>query len=651
MSIEMSENPSKENSFPNFFSSDRKRHMAMARWATENYTKVKKDRNKQELQWYTNIAFYMGKQNIEPVSTSTSSTGWRLTIPETVPWRVRLVTNKIRPLIRTEISKIMSNKPIIEVLPGTSEDEDILSAEVGKQIFWDAYRRKKIKQVFQRAQFWNSTCGNGFIKSYWDSNATDSYGQKGDFCIEPITPFHIFVPDLREKEIEDQPWVIHGSTKSPEWVKKFYKKDVVANTKAASDLLDDSFLRLIGTNSVALDSVLCLEVWVKPGILKEFPDGGVYVVAGDVVVMESKGHPYEHSQYPFSKLDHIDTGKFYSDSVIVDLIPLQREYNRTNSQIIEAKNLMAKPKLMAPKGSINANSITSEPGQVILYNPSMGKPEPLPMAPLPNYVFDSLARIQQDMDDISGQHEVTRGGAPSGVTAASAISYLQEQDDSKLAHTIDSVEAAMEKVGRQILFYAHQFWSEERTVRTVGVDGSFSAKKFKTSDLKQTNELVVEAGSAMPYSKAARQALIMDMMKMGFIQPDQGLGILEIGGMERLFDELQKDKRQTQRENIRMTDGEQLSVNDWDNHEVHKLIHDSYRKSQSYEQLPENIKIIFQAHTQMHKDMIQQMQMEQLQMQMQADPNAAPQDAASYGQQKSDPAAEQQSQIQQALGG
>jgi hypothetical protein len=213
---------------------------------------------------------------------------------------------------------------------------------------------------------------------------------------------------------------------------------------------------------------------------------------------------------------------------------------------------MAKPQLTAPLGSIDPGKITSEPGIVVEYKPGFAPPQPLPLQPLPAYVLQELDRIIMDMEDISAQHQVSKGNVPSGVTAATAISYLQERDDSVLTHTYESVEQGMEKLAKQLLALAVEYWDVPRTVKVTGTDGAFDAMALKGAQIENGTDIRMEAGSALPVSKAARQAFIMDMMKMGFIPPDQGLRIMEIGGVQKLYDQLQVDERQAQRENLRM---------------------------------------------------------------------------------------------------
>jgi hypothetical protein len=246
----------------------------------------------------------------------------------------------------------------------------------------------------------------------------------------------------------------------------------------------------------------------------------------------------------------MQTGRFYGQSVIVDLVPPQKEFNRSRGQIIEAKNRMAKPMLVAPKGSIDAAKITSAPGQVIFYTPGFVPPAPLPIQPLPNYVLQELDRDVLDMSDMISQHEISRGEAPGRVEAATAISFLQEQDDSILSFTIETIEGAVEKVGRHILSHANEFWDEERLVKVVGTNGILEAAEFSKSDLRGNTDFRVIRGSGQPRSIAAMQAQIMDLMAQGFIPPDKGMQMMNLAATDRLWEELLVDQRHAERENL-----------------------------------------------------------------------------------------------------
>ena len=677
----MSQMPSDNSSIPGSASLDKghpdliakfksdKDDEQLARWVTTEYGKMKTARTRIVNQWNLQLAFYYGNQYLEFTKGIASLDG-KMQVPKAPPHRIRTTINRIRPMIRTELSRVTQQKPNASVVPASAEDEDLAAAYAAEQVWESVSRTNGAQAVFRQAAFWMLICGTGFTKTWWDStkgpmgpdpmNLMGPPRPMGDICFGAVTPYHLFVPDLRTVAIQEQPYVLNVYTKNMEWLRSFYGDkltgmNISPDVVASSEIVSDATLNLSGAKAEP-DSVLCYEMWVKPGAHKLMPKGGLIHVIGNQVVYSSKeGIPYSHEQFPFTKLDHIPTGKFYAESSIFDTMPLQREYNRTRSQITESKNRMAKPQLLIQKGSVDPRKITTEPGLAIEYLPGMNPPTPLPLVSLPNYVLEEQDRILSDIEDISGQHQVSKGGAPAGVTAATAISFLQEKDDGILAPTYASIEEGWENIAYQTLNLVVQMWDTERMVKTVGTDGAFDTMLLKGADLKNSTDIRMEGGSALPVSKAARQAFIMDMMKMGFIAPQDGLKILDVGGVQKLWEALRRDESQAQRENIKLkksdpqmlaqfqaeqqqmqqeqmaaeaqngpdmaTAGTQdtepangpmgegtapppmesiLPVNSWDNHAVHIETHNNFRKSQAFELLAPEIKAEFEAHVNMH---------------------------------------------------
>lgn len=583
-------------------------HQEVVQWAEGQLTKARKARLQFEQVWFYNLAFYFGRQYVQwtpNYPTPNGSNYARLYEPPAPPWRVRLVSNKIKPIIRSEHSKLTKENPEPYVVPRSTDDDDLAAARAGQHIFEFLWDDLKCKRTIRRMAFWLSLTGNGFIKDWFDPSQADSSGLPGAMRVENVTPFHFFVPDLDEEEIEHQPYVFHVMAKDVEWAEEKFGKPLVADTNAGGQALEQKFLQALGINQPeAIEEVAIKEMHVKP--CKKFKDGAVITWANDQMLNLFEGSPYDHNEYPFTHFSHIPTGRFYGDSVIQDLIPIQKEYNRTRSQIIEAKNKMAKPQLLAARGSIDPNKITSEPGLIVFYTPGFTPPTPLKLEPLPNYVIEELGRCQQDMDDVSGQHEVSKGHAPPGVTAATAISYLQEEDDSKLANSISSIEEGVEKIGKHLLEHVQQFWDLPRTVRVVGTDGEYESYILSSADIAGNTDLKIEAGSAMPRSRAAKQAYIMQLGQMGWIPPDRALRYLDMAETGRLYEELQIDARQAQRENLKMLNGVQVAVNTWDEHAVHVLEHNNERKKQRFENANPQIQAAFEQHVKMHQMVMQQ---------------------------------------------
>jgi hypothetical protein len=330
---------------------------------------------------------------------------------------------------------------------------------------------------------------------------------------------------------------------------------------------------------------------------------------------------------------------------------------------------MAKPQMMYDEGSVDPKKVSAKAGIWIPVRPGFNRPTPVPIQPLPNYVLQELEHLQADFEDISGQHQVSRGNS-GGVTAATAINYLQERDDSYLATVFSSLEAAIEKTAKQSLALFIQYVTEERLVKTTGLDGSFDASMLSGADIASGNDIRIESGSALPTSKSARQSLITEWMKMGFLSPQDGLKILDMGMLKNFYNLVKLDENHASRENLMMKrltpegiqqfqqEWEQgaangdpdkvvpgqvdangapiplqvpavVQVHDYDNHAVHVEVHNRFRKSQSFETLDDSIKAEFQKHISMHQAALQQQQAEQMAMQaaVQGNPSASPEAA------------------------
>lgn len=646
-----------------------------AAWVETEFEKCKNARIPFERQWYLNLAFYLGRQYIAPLEVA--GHGFRLTTPKAPPHRVRLVINKTRTAVRTECAKLTSSKPIPTVMPATNEDEDYSAAHVGEQLVKSFFATAQFEETYYNWIWWGSVTGNSFMKSYWDPTAKDydcmaepqllgPDGQPaspqivnlikqqapdllapqpavGKIKVDEISPFHIYVPDLLSSKLESQPYVMHVTTRSPLFVKNAFNIDVVPDCRASNTIIDTATLLQKGSQQ-HLDSVMVKEVWLKPNAHEDFPDGGVLTIINGQVVQASTKWPWPFREYPFYKFGGIPTGGFYCDSTVVDLIPIQKEYNRTKSQMVEIKNTMGKPKFLYAKGSINMRKVNTEAGQGIEYIAGYDKPTVLPGVEVPVSMGVELDRLSSDFDDISGQHEISRGNTPAQVTSGTAIAYLQEQDDTKLNYHVGSIERATEMLGKHFLKFVSHYWTDSRVVRIAGKDSSFESLRWKGSDLKGNTDVQIQSGSALPFSKAAKQAMVAEFMQNGWIPPDLGLELMDMGGYQKVIDDLLIDKRQAQRENAKMasmdpalaqqsmqppvnpitgqpsvdpntgqpvdpstgqpwspTAALPVPVNSWDNHQAHIQFHNNFRKTQQFELLDPAVKKVFELHVQMHQ--------------------------------------------------
>ena len=626
-------------------------------WVQSEWQRAKTARSQKQLQWFHNMSMFYGHQWVEQ-TRQYHPEGFRdkLFTPRKPYYHQRKTINRTRSYVRWEMSKMLSQFPTAQAIPASSDDEDQRAAFAAEQAWTSISDAKKLRYHMSRAMWWTIVTGNGFIKTHWDPNCKDKVsGEMGDIKFGHVTPFHLYVPDMREQDIEDQPFVINAYTKPVEWAEYYFAKELDGQklsptTSAANQILDEAYLNL--GNNKAPDSVIVYETWVKPGAHKLLPEGGVIISIDDILINAyTDGFPYQHGMYPFTKFEHIPTATFYGDSTIVDLSQLQKEYNQLRSEIGEAGRRMAKPQLIAPMGSIVPSKLTNEPGLVIQYKPGMQAPTPLPLQPLPQYYLDQQDRILNDWIDISGEREVSRGSTPPGVTSGTAISYLQEASNQYLTPQFQSIEAGVEKIAASTIELFVQYVDLPRKIRTVGADGAFDTMLLKGADVASGTDIRVEPGSSYAKSKAAQEARVMDMFSVGIIDQPTALRLLEVGGVQKVMDTLNVAERKAQRENIKMKmlteedvemarmqaieeimsqmppeamEDEELMqeiqnmpapplipVDDFDMHEVHIETHNKFRMSQEYEILPDLVKEQFATHVAEHERIIQQKQLMQ----------------------------------------
>jgi len=555
--------------------------------ANKKFTQCQETRQQFEKVWYTNLAFFFGKQNAQWTS-STSFDNSRLYEPPALPWRVRMVVNKVRSVVRREHAKLIKEDAQCYVLPASTDDEDVIAARAGETIVQYVFDEAKYNTAKTRAALWMCLTGTAFTKTYYSQ-------EKDEIYIDPVTSFALYVPNLQEEEIERQPFVIHASTKTVKWIKDTYHIDVKADTTLGNAPLENRLLQGLGINKPSKeDGCYVKEMWIQP--CGDHPEGAVLTWTGETALGYADFLPYGPT-YPFAKIEHIPAGRFYGTSVIEDLVPLQKERNKTISQLLEAKNRMARPQWVAQKGSLDARKMTTEPGLMIFYNPGFQAPVQAQMASIPSYVIEELNRIDQDIDFISGQNAITRGSNMQGIRSAAALSYLQEQADAMLLPATNSIEMGTEKTGKIILNIVSQYWDEEHLVKVVGHNNAFEANMFSKADIRGNTDFHVVQGSAQPQSLAAKQAVLTEFGKLGWIKPDQVLKYLRYSETDRLYEDSQLDEHQATREFTKISETAQyIPTNDYDNHMAHFTSHTSHMRTESYEQEDPQIKQLKAQH-------------------------------------------------------
>jgi hypothetical protein len=303
----------------------------------------------------------------------------------------------------------------------------------------------------------------------------------------------------------------------------------------------------------------------------------------------------------------------------------QTELNKIKSQILENASRIGNPALMTSRQA--GVEYSGRPGERIMYDSTVADATPryLQPAEVPTYVQAQIDRIETSIREISGQHEITSGNVPAGVTAASAINLLLEQDDTRLGPSVYDMEEGVARAGKKIAELVAKFYSTERTISLSDNEGSWDIFGFRGSMLNGNTKVSVQAGSAFPKSKAAKQAAMNDILHL-FIQNQLPMDMknlgkylrdMEVGGLERLLEQFSADDQQINYEHSQFVLGRGLPINQYDDDSAHISGHQEFQKGAKYRQLDPQIQAIVQAHVDEHKARVDQNAQQQIASQAQ----------------------------------
>jgi hypothetical protein len=643
-----------------------------------------------ETRWWNNIALVAGDHFAKWNPTMSAFEDRDPTWVQGDDKKPRLVINHALTVGRTELSKLTKSQPIMEVIANSDEQKDIAATKVGRAGLDYAEWKFRLKKKRKQALWWMIQTGLGAIYVGWDY-LNDDAGEM-TFTIDPSTGDPVFNPvriealkealdrdeidELREEnyplgEVEYRvfsPFQLLPDETADDFeslndliTTEVADVDVIKGLydREARDLKPDGNLQVgviearmqqlagvpggIGAKAGNVDNGKAIHTyWLLPNVYRgnKFLKDGIYVRWCDqkTVLDISSTFPFQDGRMPFVFFQHIpSTATIWPDCVMNHIRGPNLEIDKTVSQLIENKDYMANPMWRIATQHRIKGEVRNVAGAIVRYRhvPNVPPPEPVQGLSMPNQVENLLAGLRDQILDISGQSEVSRGRVPSGARSGVAVAYLQEEDDSRIAPTVENMEESIALMGSLTLERFSQFYVFDRILRFYRRDGIFDVRRFKGADLKNNTDVVCQAGSAMPRSKASRHEYTLELIQVGVLKdPHKIMEMLELGYGEP--DDTDKAIAQANRENNMMLSGRFLSeaqpdradhqddkapvavpVKAWHNHTVHVARHTSVMMDEEFDRLavdrPEIVRL-FDEHLAMHQQELQKQQMAQAQM-------------------------------------
>ena len=584
------------------------------------YDKWRALRRPYEIQWYLNASALRGFPDVR----------WnpqvnQFQVRKEPKHRQRVRVNLIKAKYTARIAKYTKIPPGPQVIPATTDREDIFNARASQKALEYITRKADMPQKWMKAMQWVPLTGKAFWAIRFDQEIMsqtmlDDKPQPilGDVAIDFVSAFELLVADPSKESIGDQPQIMRVKMvpvkdieeKYPQFVGQIRgessENDVFLYQRQIADI-GSYFQGQSSSQSNADDSdenslVLRVERFVKP--CGKYPAGLYVVCAGQKMLRYETTLPGDfrfltENPYPFVEFsDEAAPGQFWPDSFVERLSPMQSRYNRYESQIDEHLILHMFPKLLVPKqANLSPNAYDNEAGEKIEFTavPGIDPIQFLQPKSILGDVWNIINLIRKDMDDVSMIYPSSVGGAGSS-TSGFQTNLLQEAADQVHGPTIQRNAYSLREAYVKIRHLMKNHYDIPRMVSIAGKNNIPEVFEFSQQSIDENSDILIEPEQLMPMMKSAKMDMFRQMFVDGMFgnpQDPQTLqrvnDILRTGFQDFDVDKTQRDSEQAQMENIMMERAQPVGKpQPWENHLMHWELHtDLFKSPQSQQWTPE----------------------------------------------------------------
>ena len=453
--------------------------------------------------------------------------------------------------------------PTCAVLPREPEDEaeaamlsDILPVILGRCRFGQAYSDNawsKLKHgVAAYGVFWNPLSENGI----------------GDIDIRPVDIRNLFwEPGVRD--LQDSPNLFLVGLEDTAALLARYP--VLAERRGRG--MEDGLLfspEMGGSypdGGEALSDKTAVVDWYYKRVT---PTGQTVLhyakLTGDVLLYASENDPafalrgwYDHGQYPVvADVLYPEEGTPGGYGIIAVGRNPQAYIDELDGHILEYANTASRVRYWAKRSlGINEQEFLDPDRRIIEVEGDIDeeKLRQITLSPLDGMLTEVRRMKIDELKETTGNHDAVRGTASGGVTAASAITALQEAGGKGSRDMIAGSHRAYEQIIRQVIELVRQFYDGVRCFRVSG-EGGRRYLRYSNAGLRDRAlgrgsdgrelyrrpvfDIEVRAERESPADRPERNRLMLDMFKAGMFDPanraaaERALAGMDLAGIDAL---------------------------------------------------------------------------------------------------------------------
>lgn len=478
--------------------------------------------------------------------------------------RLQIHTSWLHNCIDNKVADYMDNYPEPNILAKEQSDEEM--AKILSSVIPTILDEVNFEETYNKVVNYKVMNGTGVYSCIWDQS---KHNGLGDIDIQQCDLLNLFWEGGIE-DIQDSPHLFRVKLVDNDILKSQYPDK-------ADKLESRSFTKAEYVNEESIDSTdksYVIDWYYKVNVNGK--DIVHYVkFVGTEILFATENEPdyvdkgiYDDGLYPFVidvlfPIANSCTGYGYMDL----LYESQEVVDKITQANVENTIFQATPRwLIRDDADFDEKAFADTSRHFIKAGATLGTESILPIQvnSIAGSSMNMYEQMIQEMKETSGNRDVSNGGTSAGVTAASAISAMQEAGSKTSRMQIRGTYRAYRNLITMIIERIRQFYDLPRTFRIIGANATqeyvtitneklqMQATDINLDDEEQYFRLPcfdveVSASKSSPYSKMANNELMVQLYQLGVFNPqnaDQSLALLEaldINHKDRIVTKVQEN--------------------------------------------------------------------------------------------------------------
>ena len=360
----------------------------------------------------------------------------------------------------------MDNYPDINVLPREAADED--EAKRLTDILPCVLTLCGFEETYSKNWWYKLKNGTACYGVFWNPHL---YGGLGDIEIKKVDLLNLaWQPGICD--LQESKYLFYSYYMDKDEFKEKYGKDKLEKT--------DSILETESYSGHDRDreenGVLIVDCYYKSrGCVHLLKYSGENILEQTEGKEEYKNGLYEHGMYPFVFDVMYPNEDSPAGMGIIDVVKNTQAYiDKLDALLTENSAIIGKTRyFIKDNGGVNEEEYLDLAKPLIHVAGSLDERNIMPVEanPLPEQVSRQREQKINELKEVIGNRDFQQGGTSGGVTAASAISVLQQAGDKLSRDLVHSSYEAYKKIIEMCIELIRQFYDAPRNFRITGEDG------------------------------------------------------------------------------------------------------------------------------------------------------------------------------------